>query len=148
MQKSKDDILAALSENIPVAPADKSLSITKELPDPPSEAQLNADTEEDYEFGRGQVKALIDISKDAILTMSNLANDAEHPRAFEVLGTLMKQSADMSAQLLDMQKQRKALLQDKNGYNVGTTNNLIMTTTDLQKMLKSEKEVVDVEVTP
>jgi len=148
MSKSKEELLDALSENIPVVKTSEELVVpTKELP---SDESLKSDAEEDFELVRNHIKGLIDTSNGAISMMTTVADEAEHPRAFEVLGTLMKQSADMGEQLLDLQKKRKELLKDKDDQasRNTTNNNLIMTTTDLQKMLKNEsdKDVVDVNI--
>jgi len=106
----------------------------------PTQDRLISDAEEDFEIARKQIKSLIDTSGEAIEQMHNLAADAEHPRAFEVLGALIKQTAEMNGQLLDLQKQRKALIKDENKAASTTTNNSIFvgTTTELQNLLKGD----------
>ena len=114
----------------------------------PSDAQLIDETEEDYRYARERIKKLIETSEIAIESMACLASDAEHPRAFEVLGTLIKQASEMNQQLLDLQKQRKLLVQTEDSESSGgsTTNNAIFvgTTSELQKFLKgSDSEPID-----
>ena len=147
----KDDMVAALQKNLDeVKKTSEELAAVDSLIGP-SDAQLVDETEEDYRYARERIKKLIETSEIAIDSMSCLAADAEHPRAFEVLGTLIKQAAEMNQQLLDLQKQRKTLVKsdDTNNSNEGTstTNNAIFvgTTSELQKFLKgSDSEPIDI----
>jgi len=148
MNKDKNKILESLENNIPVDLKNKMelSNLRKE----PTDEKLVSDTEEDFEFARDRIKKLIGTSDEAISLMHNLAADAEHPRAFEVLGTMIKQASEMNGQLLDLQKQRKALVKDKEKRQTSTTNNSIFvgTTSELQKLLKDSSEespVIDVE---
>jgi tRNA G18 (ribose-2'-O)-methylase SpoU len=147
----KDDMVAALQKNLDeVKKTSEELAVVDSLIGP-SDAQLVDETEEDYRYARERIKKLIETSEIAIDSMSCLAADAEHPRAFEVLGTLIKQAAEMNQQLLDLQKQRKTLVKsdDTNNSNEvsSTTNNAIFvgTTSELQKFLKgSDSEPIDI----
>ena len=79
--------------------------------------------------------------------MMALAHDTEHPRAFEVLGNLLKNTGDITDKLLQLQKKRKELTQEEEKVG-NTTNNAIFvgSTTELQKFLKNKKEQsIDVE---
>ena len=139
MSKDKEEILQSLEDNIPSEM--KNNMELRPIKKEPTQERLISDTEEDFEMARDQIKSLIDTSSEAIEQMHNLAADEEHPRAFEVLGTLIKQTAEMNGQLLDLQKQRKALINDDSkATSTTTTNNSIFvgTTTDLQKLLKDE----------
>lgn len=143
MKKSKEDILAQLESNIP-----KEQIVPVKTPGPDSD-KLKAEAEEDYEFARDNIRKLIGTSIDAVDLLHNLTIDSEHPRAGEVLGNLIKQSADMNNQLLQLNKQRKELVIDDSDHNksVGnTTNNSIFvgTTTELQKLLK-QNTTIDIE---
>jgi len=107
----------------------------------PSEEVLKADAQDDFEYARMRMKKLLETSDEVISNLHALATDAEHPRAYEVLGNMIKQSAEMNQQLLDLQKQRKALIKgDKPNSANSTTNNAIFvgTTTELQKFLKDQ----------
>lgn len=150
MNKDKNKILESLENNIPVDLKNKMelSNLRKE----PTDEKLVSDTEEDFEFARDRIKKLIGTSDEAIGLMHNLAADAEHPRAFEVLGTMIKQASEMNGQLLDLQKQRKALVKDKEKRQASTTNNSIFvgTTSDLQKLLKDttnteEGDAIDID---
>ena len=135
MKKTKEDMLASLEANLP-----KEEIVPVPTPAPNSD-KLKAEAEEDYEFARENIRRLIGTSIEAVDLMHNLTMDSEHPRAGEVLGNLIKQSADMNNQLLQLNKQRRELVSDEDvPKSSSTTNNAIFvgTTTELQKLLKAE----------
>lgn len=156
MKKSKEDIIASLTSNIP-----QEMIQQNQLTDNndqaglvgPSNKEIIADSEEDFDFARARIKKLIDTTDEAIATLHNLATDAEHPRAFEVLSNLIKTAADMNSQLLSLTKDRKKIVQTPvpgttgtNVTNTTTTNNnsiYVGTTADLQKFLK-EREAIEI----
>ena len=148
MKKDKESILASLEKNI--VPIKNEIAIASGKPIGPSNDDIIVDAEQDYTFARQHIKKLIDTSDEAIATMHALATDAEHPRAFEVLANMIKSAADMNSQLLALQKERKKIVQDpeQGGGNKTstTTNNSIFlgTTTELQKLLKSNASAIDV----
>jgi hypothetical protein len=107
-----------------------------------SNSQIVSDTETDIEYSRDKMKTLIDQSCEAINQMMMLASESEHPRAFEVLSTMIKHTSDMTQDLVKLQKTRKDITQEKNGPSSTTTNNSIFvgSTTELQKFLKGKKD--------
>lgn len=142
MKKERNDIMDALTANCNTS----NQIVTKEIPSP---EDTIVDVEDDFTYARNHIKGLINTSDDAIEMMHNLASDAEHPRAFEVLGNLIKQNAEMNNQLMDLSKSRKDLRNDDtSNTSSSTTNNAIFvgTTTELQKLLLNNKDsVIDVE---
>jgi primosomal replication protein N len=138
----KEKMVAALQQNLEVVKK-TSEDLDQVNENEPVHELIIADTEEDYRYARERIKKLIAASEDAIAGIANLAADTEHPRAFEVLGALIKQAAEMNQQLLDLQRQRKTLVQDtaSKGNSNQTTNNAIFvgTTLELQKFLTSQK---------
>ena len=107
-----------------------------------SSSQIVNDTETDLEYSRDKMKSLIDQSCEAINHMMALASDSEHPRAFEVLSTMIKHTSEMSQDLIKLQKTRKDITQEKSGPSSTTTNNSIFvgSTTELQKYLKKNND--------
>lgn len=135
--KSKEDIIEALGQNLPVLP--------KKIKSTVDQGQINDDTENDVEYSRQKMKELIDMSSEAIQNMMALAAETEHPRAFEVLSTMIKQASEMSQDLVKLQKTRKDITQSKDESSKGgTTNNSIYvgSTSDLQKFLKERDKSV------
>ena len=65
---------------------------------------------------------------------------SEHPRAFEVVGNLMIQLADINQQLLDIHQQKQKLDAPKNGGKKEVTNNnaiFVGSTAELNKLIKN-----------
>ena len=106
--------------------------------------------EQDYDTVRRNLHDLAGQGDEAIELMMELARESEHPRAFEVLGQLIKQNAEIGEKILKLHKRKKD--QDKSDVpkalaHKGTTNNnvFIGSTAELQKMLRDEN-VIDASV--
>ena len=112
---------------------------------------MSEDKDNDYEYTRETLYDLIEKGREGIEEMIEVARQSEHPRAYEVLATLIKDTAQTSEKLMDLHRKIQTLDQmmlpapEKQG---STTNNLFIgSTTELQRMLKdlnNEKEVIDV----
>jgi predicted transcriptional regulator len=100
----------------------------------------------DYEYSRDTYYELIDKGKDALENMIEVARESEHPRAYEVLSTLMKNVSDINDKLMDLNKKNKDINKEDVKQLAGTTNNNIFlgSTADLQKLLNDENDIVDV----
>jgi hypothetical protein len=72
--------------------------------------------------------------------MLELARESEHPRAFEVLGQLIKNNAEIGEKILKLHKSKKEV--DKDDMPTlpdgNTSNVFIGSTAELQKMLRDE----------
>lgn len=151
--ETRTNASAALLSNLPpsqISKKDDDELIKKTLP---NDDAILSDSEEDYKFTRESVKKLIETSNVALEALSELANDSEHPRAFEVLAGLLKTTADMNSQLLTIHKDRKKMhtkpdtARTYQGENQTITNNAIFvgTTSDLQKYLDNrESKTIEV----
>ena len=98
----------------------------------------NNEINDDYDFARARYYNLAEKSDEAIDLMLDLARESEHPRAFEVLSTMIKQNAEVADRLMDLQKKRKEvrLVDQKENPQQLTQNNVYVgSTTDLQRML-------------
>ena len=100
----------------------------------------------DFERVRRDLFDLSTQGEEAIELMMELARESEHPRAFEVLGQLIKQNAEIGEKVLKLHKSKKE--QDKTDEPIalaqqGATNNnvFIGRTAELQKMLRDEKVI-------
>jgi hypothetical protein len=65
--------------------------------------------ETDYETTRANLRELLITGQNALYHALEVAKQSEHPRAFEVVGNLMKQLADVNQQLLDIHQQKQKL---------------------------------------
>ena len=98
---------------------------------------VTEDREKDYEYTRGQLYSLIDQGQEAVRDALEVAQESGHPRAFEVATNAMKQVADMTDKLMDLQKKVKDLDEEKKGPKNVTNNAMFVgSTAELQKMLK------------
>ena len=97
------------------------------------------DIEADYEYQREQFYKLVDRGSMAIDGILDLAKEGEHPRAYEVAGQLIKNVAEVTEKLGDLQEKMKRLKEVPETGPKNVTNALFVgSTTELQKMLKGK----------
>lgn len=95
--------------------------------------------EDDYDKSRTNLHDLLLKGQEALESALTVAKQSEHPRAFEVVGNLMKQLADVNQQLMDLHQQKRKLEEPSKTQKSVTTNNAIFvgSTTELSKMIKN-----------
>lgn len=122
--------------DIDVTPIEKKTEMIKQEID-----GISIDATKDYEYTRGQLYNLIDKAQEAVNDILDLARESNHPRAYEVAGNFIKQTADMADKLIDLQQKMKNLGKEDKKNSPTTVNNtmFIGTTADLQQMLKKGK---------
>ena len=114
------------------------LEIVNEKPVPAVIPQADVDT--DFDTGRGELYKLLEKGNQAIDGILALAKEGEHPRAYEVAGNLIKQIADVTEKLGDLQTKMKKLKEVPNQAPKNVTNALFVgSTAELQKMLKGKE---------
>jgi hypothetical protein len=114
-------------------------------------SKSNDDIENDYDFARAQYYNLAEKGQEAIDLMLELARESEHPRAFEVLSTMLKQNAEIADKLMTLQKQKKEINRPDTpaalpSGNITQNNVYVGSTSDVQRMLASkmqEMKVID-----
>jgi hypothetical protein len=93
----------------------------------------------DFDGARKNLQILLMQGEDALMGALEVAKQSEHPRAFEVVGNLIKQLADVNQQLMDLHKQKQQLENTtEGGSKKSVTNNnaiFVGSTTDLNKMI-------------
>ncbi len=100
----------------------------------------NNKIEDDYEISRNNMRLLLQQGQEALNNAIEVAKQSEHPRAFEVVGNLMKQLADINQQLLDLHQQKQKLDTPKDGVKKEVTNNNVIftgSTSELNKLIKN-----------
>lgn len=129
-------------------------SLSKNLPQSKQAVQIpeqNKDISDDYDYSRETYKGLIDKGEEALTGMMQLAAESEHPRAYEVLSGMMKNMADITDKLMDLQKKKKDLTkqEEEQAQPQGLTQNNVFvgSTTDLQRMLLKDADTIDVNTT-
>ena len=96
------------------------------------------DIDDDYKFTREKFRNLVIKGNDALDNALKVAVESSHPRAFEVVADLIKVVGDTNKQLLDLH-QSMDKMEGKSTESEGgqvTNNGLIITTTELQQMMK------------
>lgn len=105
------------------------------------------DIEDDYLVARKKLNDLIGTSQQALEGMLNVALASDSPRAYEVVGQLIKTTGDAAKDLLDLQSKKKRLREEEpKKQSIDTQNNIIFSgsTSDLLKALKAERaKVID-----
>ena len=100
------------------------------------------DVKKDYEYTRGNLYSLIEKGQEAINGILELAQESEMPRAYEVAGQLIKNVADATDKLMDLQKKLKEVEEEKVSKGPTTVNNALFvgSTAELAKLLKQQAE--------
>jgi len=120
-----------------------SLVPTSEMrPDTPARIvpKTGKDDDIDYNYTRENYYNLIERNQDAIEEMLEIAKQSEHPRAFEVVGQLIKSGLDANKELMGLHKTKKELSIEKSGDGVSVNNAVFVgSTAELQKLLKAKR---------
>jgi len=99
---------------------------------------------EDIDKAKGNVQNIITYGDSALADMMELAKQSESPRAYEVAASLMKTLLDANKDFVLMSNRKHTAIDEakgggnQEGPNV-VNNNLVVSTTDLLKMLKGDK---------
>ena len=97
------------------------------------------DIKKDYDYTRGNLYSLIEKGQEAINGILELAQESEMPRAYEVAGQLIKNVADATDKLMDLQKKIKDIEEDKPKGPTTVNNALFVgSTAELAKLLKQQ----------
>ena len=134
--KDADDIL---NEVLGVSePTPKEVVVSEPVPRPSDELD---DVDADYKYQRENFYNLIEKGQDAIQGILNVAKESDHPRGYEVAGNLIKQVAEVTEKLGDLQEKMKKLKEVPNSAPKNVTNALFVgSTAELQKMLKGKTD--------
>ena len=105
----------------------------------------------DYDYSRETYYDLIEKGREGLEDMIHVARESEHPRAYEVLSNMMKNVADISDKLMDLNKKHKEITKperDTKQVENQQNNFFVGSTADLQKMLQQQNEkIIDVDST-
>jgi dTDP-D-glucose 4,6-dehydratase len=100
------------------------------------------DIKKDYEYTRGNLYSLIEKGQEAINGILELAQESEMPRAYEVAGQLIKNVADATDKLMELQKKLKDVEEEKQSRGpTNVTNALFVgSTAELAKLIKQQSK--------
>ena len=105
----------------------------------PYKTEGGDDIEKDYEYQRENFYNLVEKGSSAIDGILELAKESEHPRTYEVAGNLIKQVAEVTEKLGDLQEKMRRLKEVPSNAPKSVTNALFIgSTKELQTMLKDK----------
>lgn len=124
------------------------LSINEQIDILPPDDNINEISnnviDEDVDFARKNIKELISKGDKAIDQLLHVAKESEHPRAYEVVATMIKNLSDLNKDLLELQKRKKDLSPKdySKSQNINVDKAVVFTgsTTELIKLIKQNKE--------
>ena len=112
----------------------------QELIIPPIKS-TDGDIDDDYKYQRDNFYNLVEKGSAAIDGILELAKESEHPRTYEVAGQLIKNVAEVTEKLGDLQEKMRRLKEVPSNAPKNVTNALFVgSTKELQKMLKDKIE--------
>ena len=128
---------------------DKALGVVEKIVTPisyhdtPTESKpietTGEDIDDDYKYQRDNFYNLVEKGSVAIEGILELAKEGEHPRAYEVAGNLIKQVAEVTEKLGDLQEKMRRLKEVPNTAPKSVTNALFVgSTAELQEMIKGK----------
>ena len=142
----KPNLSEALNKNIP-----QEIKDANKPPEKPHEVS-------DYEFSRDSYRELIEKANQGIERALELAQQSDHPRAFEVLANMIKSTSDIVDKLMELQHSKQDLSEKKAEANKGVqpqiqngqqpalqqTNVFVGSPAELQKLLGKNKLDINV----
>ena len=118
--------------------ADKAVASTKHqtvtvIPRPQTD-------EDDFKYSRENLYHIIERGQDALSGILQVAQETDHPRAYEVAGQLLKTNAENTEKLVNLQTTKKKLRDIEQPQRVTNNNTLFVgSTKELQQIIKNKK---------
>jgi hypothetical protein len=125
---SGEIVSSSCEDNVPQVSSDKIIV----------DETTTSDIKKDYEYARGNMYSIIEKGQEALNGILELAQETDSPRAYEVVGQLIKNVSDSTEKLIELQKKLKDLEEVKtsNGPTSVTNALFVGSTTELSKLLK------------
>jgi hypothetical protein len=98
--------------------------------------------DKDYQYARENFYNVIETGTKALEDMLDVAKASEHPRAYEVVSTIMKTLVDANKDLVAMSEKKAGPKKNEQVEDKGTVNNnlFVGSTTELQAMLRDLRD--------
>mgnify|MGYP001416760905 CR=1 FL=1 len=123
-----------IGEFLELEPLKKDITKAKEIVN-------DSKLDNDFEYARGNLYQVIENGSNALTELLEVAQQSQHPRAFEVVATLVRTLSDANIALMDLSKKKQTIETTANGgKNPSTVNNTLFvgSTGDLQKLIKKQ----------
>ena len=134
MSENYDGIEDALNVDTEIVPAseEKPKKRTERIID------IDKDIKKDYDYSRGQLYDIIEKGQEALSGILDVANNTDHPRAYEVAGQLVKSVSDATEKLIALQQKMQDLEEGPKSKQKVTNNNALFvgSTAELSKLIK------------
>jgi hypothetical protein len=104
----------------------------------PAKMKSNEKLDKDYDYARTNFYNVIESGTEALEQMLDVAKASEHPRAYEVVATIMKTLIDSNKELVAMSSKKAEDDNDGPVEDKAVTNNnlFVGSTAELQQVLK------------
>ncbi len=106
-----------------------------------SKQERHIHQDEDYEYIRNNLKDIIGKGSDALEGILELARDSDHPRAWEVVGQIMRQLAETNKDLIELQKDMKKIKDEEGAKKITQNAIFVGSTNELQKFLRGQGHI-------
>lgn len=131
----------SLDETFDITPTEV---VEKPVKAKPPVTNKGEDREKDYQYSRAQLYNLVEKMQESLDGAMEVAQQSDHPRAYEVVFAGAKHAADVVDKINDLHKKMKdiEIEEVKVQQHNTTTNNVFMSgsTADLMKLLKESQK--------
>jgi hypothetical protein len=133
-----------MAEIFDVVPTEKTPAPVPVVIENKVSSTMESDLDDDYNAARKNLKDLVSKGNVAIEQLMAIATDTEHPRAFEVVATLIKNTAEANEKLLMIQKETRNMkgLNNKSASSSVNVDKAIFvgSTSELSKLIKGKRD--------
>jgi len=131
-----------ISDSLGLAPMEEVIEgkVVVEAKSLPEKVKKDDDRAEiDYDYARTNFYNIIETGTEALEQMLDVAKASEHPRAYEVVSTIMKTLVDANKDLVGMSEKKKP--KEAETFDGKVNNNLFVgSTAELQQLLKDMRK--------
>lgn len=132
--KSMEQIFDVTPKEVTETKETKNLPVVKSEN---SEEELQQDLIDAYQQSKENLQAILDQGQEAMHEILEIAKAGQHPRAFEVYATLLKNVTEANDRLLKIQKEMRDMDNKKEVNNTNIDKAIFVgTTAELAKLLK------------
>ena len=129
-----------LSDIFNVMPIDEKKKKTEVVTTHYNEPNMDEDLTDAYQQSKENLQSIIDSGKDAMEELRQIASAGQHPRAFEVYATLLKNVVEANDRLLKTQKEMREMDGKKREADTKINNALFVgSTAELNRFLKGKE---------
>lgn len=127
-----------ISKSLGLQPLEKEVVMPARPPQILDDKAQNADA--DYSYARDNFYNVIEKGTEALEDMLNVAKASEHPRAYEVVSTIMKTLIDANKDLVAMSDKKAIVAQPVEDGKTVNNNLFVGSTAELQQMLRDMRD--------